>query len=252
MSQISSDCTFLLFIEYNGTGFSGWQVQPGFRTVQAELEAALKKLFKKPVTVSVTGRTDAGVHAQMQAASFTTSTCIPALNIQQALNGVLPQDISIKSVRRVKNGFNARYDATKKVYQYHIWNRPYRSVWQGANAWHVWQPLNVPLMRKAAKTLCGKHDFSSFDAKNSVIRDKVATILSIKISSVAGKVTITFTGERFLYKMVRNMVGTLVDVGLGKTDPAKIAAILGSKRRSLAGPTAPANGLFLKGISFKL
>ncbi len=250
MSLTSSESTFLLFIEYDGTRFSGWQVQPGLRTVQAKLEEALEKLLKKPVALSVTGRTDAGVHAHMQAASFTTSTSIPPLNIQHALNGFLPQDISIKQVKRVSKGFNARYDAVKKSYQYHIWNRSYRSVWHGTNAWHIRQPLNVQLMRKAAKVLCGKHDFSSFDAKNSVILDKVARIASIRISSAAGKITITFTGDRFLYKMVRNMAGTLVDVGLGKTEPEKIGSILRSKKRSLAGPTAPAKGLFLKEILF--
>jgi tRNA pseudouridine38-40 synthase len=123
-------------------------------------------------------------------------------------------------------------------------------VWQGANAWHVWQALNVAAMRKAAKILCGRRDFSSFDAKNSVIVDKVARLSSVRVASKAGRVTITFTGDRFLYKMVRNMVGTLVNVGLGKTDPAKIASILRSKKRSLAGPTAPARGLFLKKVLF--
>lgn len=246
----SKERTFLLFIEYDGTRFSGWQVQPGLRTVQSELEAALKKLFKTNITVSVTGRTDAGVHAQQQAASFTASSTIPLLNIQHALNGHLPKDISIQRVRHMPKGFNARYSAKKKTYQYTIWNRPYRSVWDGANAWHVWQPLNLRAMREAAKLLCGRHDFSSFDAKNSVILDKVARLEGVKIASRSGKLTITFTGDRFLYKMVRTMVGTLVDVGLGKTEPIMITHILGSKKRAKAGPTAPAKGLILKKIRF--
>jgi tRNA pseudouridine38-40 synthase len=153
-------------------------------------------------------------------------------------------------VRRSPKGFNARHNAKIKVYEYHIWNRPYRSVWNGANAWHVKLPLDVGLMRKAAKLLCGKRDFSSFEAKNSVLKSKIASLSSVRVSSRAGVIIITFTGNRFLYKMVRNMAGTLVDVGLKKIEPEKIPSILSSKKRSWAGQTAPASGLFLKRIIF--
>lgn len=249
MSSINNSA-FLLIIEYNGAKFSGWQAQPGRRTVQLELEKALWKLFKSPVTLTVTGRTDAGVHAVSQAVSFISSSKIPAGNIHQALNALLPRDISVRCVRRMPQGFNVRRDARQKEYEYHIWNRPYRSVWRGADAWHVKMPLDINAMRKAARLLCGRHDFSAFDAKRSTITNKTARLLSIRVSSKAGKVTINFTGDRFLYKMVRNIVGTLVDVGLGKTKPEIVSGVLRMKKRSLAGPTAPAGGLFLKKISF--
>jgi tRNA pseudouridine38-40 synthase len=249
MSQ-DGNSTFLLIIEYDGAHFSGWQAQPGLRTVQAELAGALKKLFKAPSSITAAGRTDAGVHALSQAVSFSACTTIPAFNIQQALNANLGRDISIKQVRREPKSFNARHCAKIKIYEYRIWNRPYRSVWNGANAWHVKLPLDVGLMRKAARLLCGKRDFSSFEAKNSVLKSKIASLSSVRLSSRAGIITITFTGNRFLYKMVRNMVGTLVDVGLKKIEPEKIPSILSSKKRSWAGQTAPASGLFLKRIIF--
>jgi len=242
--------TYLAIIEYDGTQYSGWHVQPGRRTVQAEVTTALKRLFGKPSAITVTGRTDAGVHARAQAVSFQAARQIPPSNVQRALNRYLPPDISVTRVRVMPQGFNARRHALKKTYEYHIWNRHYRSVWQGQNAWHIKVPLEISLMRKAARKLTGSHDFSAFDAKNSALKDKVARLLSIQINSRGGAVTITFTGTRFLYKMVRNMVGTLVDVGTGKTKPEDVAVILGSKKRALAGQTAPAHGLFLKKIYF--
>jgi len=242
---------YLLFIEYDGSGFSGWQKQPGARTVQKDIDSALSRLGIKNANITAAGRTDRGVHALKQAVSLAIHKTLPAgFDLGYFLNSVLPEDISVISVERKKAGFNARYKAKLKVYRYEIWNSPWRSVWRGKNAWHVPKPLNTACMAKASRYLTGRHDFSAFDASGSTQDNKTALIKKISIKRVRGKITLRFTGDRFLYKMVRNIVGTLVQAGLGKIRPEQIKDILLSRDRNNAGQTAPAEGLFMEEIIF--
>jgi tRNA pseudouridine38-40 synthase len=196
------------------------------------------------------GRTDKGVHALFQAASFETERTIAPARLQMALNAVLPGDISIARARRVGDVFNARYAAQCKIYQYRIWNRPFRSVWMQGCSWHVVKPLDVSAMRCAASFLLGRHDFSAFGAAHGCQKDKVVNMRRISISRRNGCVLIECEADRFLYKMVRNIVGILVEVGGGKRNPEEIAGILAGRDRRRAGRTAPAQGLFMKKVVF--
>ena len=242
---------FLMFIEYDGSGFSGWQKQPGARTVQQDIENALSRLGFKNAGVVAAGRTDSGVHALKQAVSLTLHKALPAgFDLGYSLNSVLPADISIISVERKKSVFNARYKAKLKVYRYDIWNSPWRSVWRGKNAWHIPKPLNTVYMEKAARCLLGKHDFSAFDASGSAQDNKTALIKKISIKRSKGKLSLRFIGDRFLYKMVRNIVGALVRAGVAKIRPEQMKDILLSRDRNKAGQTAPAEGLFMEEIIF--
>ncbi len=166
------------------------------------------------------------------------------------LNSILPKDISVSKAEKKNSSFNPRFEAKTKKYRYDIWNGPFRSVWQGRNSWYISKPLDMSLMKKASKMLLGRHDFSAFDASGSMQANKTANIEDIDIARRDGKISLTFTGDRFLYKMVRNIVGTLVDVGKGKIHPGKVFEILEGKNRKMAGRTAPAKGLFLDEIVF--
>jgi tRNA pseudouridine38-40 synthase len=242
---------FLLFIEYDGSGFSGWQEQPGVRTIQKEIDKALTRLGFKNTKIVAAGRTDGGVHALRQAVSLSIGKVFPSgFDLGYSLNSVLPSDISVISVEQKKAGFNARYKAKLKVYRYDIWNRPWRSVWHGKNTWHIPKPLNTTRMLKASRYLLGKHDFTAFDASGSTQDNKTAIIKEISIKRSKDKISLRFTGDRFLYKMVRNIVGTLVSVGLGKVRPEQMKEILASRDRTNAGETAPAKGLFMEEIIF--
>jgi tRNA pseudouridine38-40 synthase len=242
---------FLLFIEYDGSGFSGWQQQPGVRTIQTEISKALSRLGFKHTKIVAAGRTDCGVHALRQAVSLSLGKLLPAgLDLGYSLNSVLPPDISVISVERKNAGFNARFKAKLKVYRYDIWNKPWRSVWRGKNTWHIPKPLNTARMLKASRYLLGKHNFSAFDASGSTQDNKTAVIKEISIKQSKGKISVRFTGDRFLYKMVRNIVGTLVSIGLGKSRPERMKEILSSRDRNKAGETAPAKGLFMEEVIF--
>lgn len=248
---MSSRNSYLLFIEYDGTGFSGWQKQPGARTVQETVETGLSKIGLKKVKAVAAGRTDKGVHAQRQAVSVTFyGNVSKVFDIGYKLNCVLPDDVSVVSAEKIPKSFNARYKAVKKIYRYEIWNKPLRSVWHGKNSWHIARSLNLSLMRRAALYLRGKHDFTSFDASGSTQENKISRLQTIEIERSKGKVIIRITGDRFLYKMVRSIVGTLVDAGLKRVSPRQVGEILCGRNRVLAGQTAPANGLFLEDVRF--
>jgi len=241
---------FLLIIEYDGTSFSGWQTQPGRRTVQEDIEAAGLSITGHRIRITGAGRTDKGVHAFAQAASFHADATITPSRLCAAFNAVLPKDISISRVRRVPDNFNARFAATGKIYHYRIWNRTYRSVWSKKYAWHVFRPLDVKAMRTAAASLTGRHDFTAFSAAHGSQKNMMVDLRRISIIRRNGFVVVEFEADRFLYKMVRNMVGTLVEVGRGKMAPPEVAHILRSGDRRLAGQTAPAHGLFMKKVLF--
>lgn len=236
-----------LVIEYDGTGFAGWQTQPHKRTVQETIEQILRRITQEKIHLIDASRTDAGVHALGQAANFRTRSRITCDKFLVALNGLLPSDISVIRVAEIETGSKPK----KKIYRYLIWNSPVRSALMGTRAWHVWTPLNVTAMRKGARHLLGRHDFSAFRATRSDTKTSVRTIYEIKIGRSKGSpLQITVTGNGFLKYMVRNIVGTLVEAGKGRLQPEDIRRILRSRDRKKAGATAPAFGLYLVKVRY--
>lgn len=242
---------YLMFIEYDGSGFCGWQAQPGAKTVQSEIEKTANIVLNSSIKLVAAGRTDKGVHAFCQAANFLSEKKIEPSRLLIAFNSLLPRDIAVTSVKLVPLEFNARFDAAKKIYQYRIWNKACRSVWAQKVSWQIIKPLNVELMRKSAGHLEGRHNFSAFDAKGGTQKNKIVNLEKIKIRRSGGNIIITFTADRYLYKMVRNIVGTLVEAGLGRIKPSMVKNILDNRSRKMAGPTAPACGLFLKKVIYE-
>ncbi len=241
---------YLLLIEYDGTGFAGWQRQPRCRTIQAEIEAASRKLFKGDVMLTGTGRTDAGVHALQQAANLLAMHSLEPRRLRLGLNALLPEDIAIISVKKEALSFHSRYAAKGKVYEYRIWNHQFRTVWY-KHAWHVPFPLDIAAMRKAASYCIGVQDFKAFHAAGGTQENTVVSMQDIRIRRHQGALIITFKADRFLYKMIRNIVGTLVEVGKGKITSERFKEVLKRKDRRFAGRTAPPHGLFLKKVFFK-
>jgi len=238
---------YLLIIEYDGSRYAGWQKQPGMITIQSELEKAAAVVLGKPVKSTAAGRTDKGVHARGQVVTLSAPANYPPKRFLLALNSLLPKDIAVTGVRKANAGSNARFDASGKVYRYYIWNKTYRSVWR-KDRWHVARPLDLGLMKSAVQFIVGKHDFRAFEARGSTQCSKICNLERIKITNHGGEITLTFAADRFLYKMVRNITGTLVDVGLGRIAPDALIGILDGKNRRHAGRTAPSHGLFLEKI----
>ncbi|MFS0644936.1 tRNA pseudouridine(38-40) synthase TruA [Siminovitchia sp. 179-K 8D1 HS] len=233
-------------IEYDGSGFSGYQIQPKGRTVQEEIEKVLKKMHKgRHVPVTASGRTDAGVHARGQVIHFDSGLSLPSERWVKALNSLLPDDISLLNVEAAAPEFHARYDAVGKTYKYFLYNREARDPFKRHYYAHVRGKLDIGRMRKAAQFLAGTHDFTSFCSAKTEMTNKVRTISRLEIDDRHPELVFTFTGNGFLYNMVRIMVGTLLEVGTGKLDPQDIPDILAAKDRRLAGKTAPAQGLYL-------
>ena len=254
-----------LVVSYDGTDFHGWQRQPDAATVEECLESAIELVLGEKVQVYGSGRTDAGVHALNQVANFKTACSIPCENLLKALNNSLQQTVRIKDVSEVRLGFHARRDARWKTYRYRILRSPLASPFINRFVWHYPFPLNIGRMARAAKLFEGKHDFTSFAAADAsvaqalvpVLQDKaeatlVRTILSSRILHRARTCMLIYevTGSGFLHHMVRNIVGTLVEVGRGKLEPRDVARILAARDRTLAGPTAPAQGLCLTRVEY--
>jgi tRNA pseudouridine38-40 synthase len=245
-----------LTIEYDGTDLVGWQRQPAGTSVQGLLEDALAAFEGAPVTVHGAGRTDAGVHALAQVASVALTATHETAAIQRGLNAVLPSSVRVVSIEDAPPGFHARFDATGKVYEYRIVNAPFISPFLVRHAWHVPQPLDVEAMRVAGRALLGRHDFAAFQGAGSDVRDTVRTIESIDWREKAGAMretaplAIVLTADGFLRHMVRSIVGTLVEVGVGRWPPAEVAGILNSRDRGRVGRTAPPDGLFLVQVRY--
>jgi len=244
---------FKITFEYDGAQFCGWQAQgQGERTVQGELETVLLKIFKTPVKSIASGRTDSGVHAKGQVASFKADTRMKPLEILRALNSSLPKDIVVLEAREEKHDFHAQYSVKAKTYRYTILNRKTRSVFLRDRVYFYPHSLNVVTMRKAAKYLIGRHDFKSFQAYDPLRaeRQTVRTIKKILIKKDDDLVYIDVTADGFLYKMVRNITGTLLAIGAGQLPLGEMPKILKAKNRKLAGNTAPAEGLCLMGVKY--
>ena len=239
-----------LTISYDGTNYRGWQVQARGKTVQGEIERALLNISGKKHGVHGAGRTDSGVHANAQVAHFKTALSIPEKNIPLALNSVLPEDIAVIRASYVNDDFHARFDARSKHYRYHVYNSRRRDPFKERYSWRVPYELDVPLMRKEAGALIGRHDFKAFQARDKRERTSVRNISRLCVTRKRSSVIIDISADGFLYNMVRNIVGTLIDTGRGYLPGGSMKKILKSRDRTKAGPTAPARGLFLVNIRY--
>lgn len=243
--------TFKLVIEYDGTAFHGWQRQKNDRTVQAAIERALAVMTRERVAVIGSGRTDAGVHALGQVASFTTRSHLDADAFLNGLNSLLPDDVVVHRCSRMPERFHARFDVQSKHYRYHILNRPLAPAVGRQFVWHIRQPLDRSAMAEAAARLTGTHDFKAFEGAGSPRPHTVRTVTASVLEDTGdGSLIYDIHADGFLRFMVRNIVGTLVAVGRGKIAVADIDGILRSRNRSIAGPTAPPRGLFLMKVSY--
>ncbi|MDZ7697968.1 MAG: tRNA pseudouridine(38-40) synthase TruA [Deltaproteobacteria bacterium] len=241
-----ADENIRLTLFYDGTRYHGWQRQKNAVTLQATIEDKLELMLETPVTLIASGRTDAGVHALGQVCHFLTSSTLDPEVIKRGLNALLPDDVFIARAEYVPLDFHARYDVRRKTYEYRIWNRREPDLFRRAFLWHVPVPLSVDRMSRGLTLLEGTHDFSSFRSSGSGNQDPVRTLFSADIHGASGgDVSFIFEGNGFLRHMVRNMVGTLVQVGLNKMDMDTFASILPAKDRRKAGMKAPAKGLFL-------
>lgn len=246
-----------LTIEYDGTGFCGWQrqgtpVPQGYgasrkkiKTIQEEIEKAAKRLFAKKVRLIGAGRTDSGVHAEGQIANFKVDSDLPLCNIKKGLNSYLPKDIAVVSIEEASPSFHARFDARGKLYRYTILNRKVRSPLLKRYAAFISYGLDINAMRKAAKYFIGRKDFKSFQACDKRGKGSVRNIKRLDVVYKEPIVEIYVQADGFLYNMVRNIVGTLIDVGRGRIKPEQVKDILAKRHRPAAGQTAPARGLCL-------
>lgn len=244
---------FKLTLEYDGASFFGFQRQPGRPSVQEEIEKALSRLFNQPVKIgSASGRTDTGVHAEGQVIHFFAPFNLREDQILQGLNCYLPKSIAVKLVEKVSKSFHSRYDAKRKTYRYQIWNHPVRSPLHAAQAVHIPYKLDLEAMKKGAKILCGRHDFKSFCAVNPKQKSKetVRTVFEIKLKKQGPLLQFTFEADGFLHHMIRNLMGTLVDLGRGKFTLKGLKIILESRDRTKARETSPAHGLCLMHVTY--
>ena len=242
--------TFKLTLEYDGTAYAGWQRQQDQPTVQAAIEDAIRTIGNVNVPVIGAGRTDAGVHALGQVASFRSDRAMSAEEWTRALNGVLPADISVLSAESVPDEFHARYSARAKLYEYRILNRRERTALDRQRVWHVYRPLNVAAMRQATHTLVGHHDFSSFEGSPTDNENPKCDVRRLEMHEDEGLIRILIEADRFLKQMVRAIVGTLVEVGHGKRQPEGIKDVLEAHDRRAAGYTAPPHGLYLVRVAY--
>lgn len=240
-----------LTLEYEGTGYHGWQAQPGLVTIQQVIEDRLERILRESVTLIGAGRTDAGVHAREQVANFRCSSSLPLPNLHRGLNSLLPDDIAAVGMAEAPPEFNSRYWALSKLYVYRILNRPCPSPHRRLYSWRISRPLEVEAMREALSCVTGEHDFSAFRASGCTARSVVRTVYRAELIRSGDCVEILLEANAFLRYMVRNIVGTLVQVGEGKRKPEEMAAVLSGRDRRLAGPTAPARGLTLEKVFLK-
>jgi tRNA pseudouridine38-40 synthase len=245
--------TLKFTLQYDGTNYVGWQRQATGVSIQGLLEDALAPIEGGPVTVHGAGRTDAGVHALSQVATASLRAAIAPATLTRALNAVLPCDVRVLSVDEVDAAFHARFSAIGKVYEYRIVNAAIVSPFLVRYVWHVQQPLDVEAMRHGSEPLIGAHDFAAFQGAGSTVTSTERCVRSIEWEHGSGfdvPLTLRISGDGFLRHMVRNVVGTLVEVGTGRLPVSSIAQILASRDRQRAGPTAPAHGLFLVRVDY--
>ncbi len=241
---------YKLTLSYDGTEYVGWQIQPNGTSIQGSIEGALTTLLKTPTRVHGAGRTDAGTHALAQTAHFASESELDSRQMLRALNGMLPYDIRILELRQVEQTFHAQYSAVGKEYHYHLWLGPTVAPFVRRYRHHIPYPLDLDLLQQAAAKFVGTHDFATFANLGSTVKTTVRTIHRIDVIEQEGGVRLEFQGNGFLYKMVRNLVGTLIEVASGKRDIAEIEALLEAKDRRVGGIAAPAHALFLVKVAY--
>ncbi len=241
-----------LIIEYDGTEYSGWQIQENSKTIQGEIQEALYKITGEKINTIGAGRTDAGVHAKGQTANFITASEIKGEQFSWALNSVLKEDIVIRDSIEVPIDFHSCYDAKSKIYSYTLYMNTFPPAIMRNYMYHIkrYTALNVSNMEKAANYFVGTHDFKGFMASGSNVKNTVRTIYNIKLQEDEDRIKITYHGNGFLYKMIRIITGTIIYSGIGKIDADSIPEILATGKRELAGSTAPARGLCLEKVIY--
>ncbi|MFZ7125914.1 MAG: tRNA pseudouridine(38-40) synthase TruA [Desulfobacterales bacterium] len=243
---------FKLIVEYDGTAYAGWQRQKSDPTIQGAIEKAVHRISRQRVTVHGSGRTDAGVHALGQTAHFECATRLDAAVLQKALNALLPKDIVIRDCAEAPKTFHARFDARAKTYRYRIDNRSTRPAIGRGYAWHIRKPLDLAAMAAALPHIRGTHDFKAFEGSGSPRSHTIRTVNRADLETGEnGRVVFEVNANGFLRFMVRNLTGTLVEVGLGKLEPDEVGRILFSGDRRQAGATAPPHGLFLVEVQYE-
>jgi tRNA pseudouridine38-40 synthase len=244
-----------LVIAYDGTDYHGWQIQPGFRTVQETLCLAAAAVLRRPTHVQGASRTDTGVHARGQVGLIDTTGPVSLERLAPALNDHLPRDIVVLEARQVGLDFDVMRDVTRKSYRYTIYTGRFRPVHQIRFCWHVWVPLTIEAMQAAAQHLVGWHDFRSFATRLDQDQNTVRTLFRCDVTrgdgGAADWITMDVEGDGFLHHMVRLMAGTLIDIGRGRWAPEHMAEILAARDRTAAGHLAPASGLCLEWIKFQ-
>ncbi|WP_442485042.1 tRNA pseudouridine(38-40) synthase TruA [Aeoliella sp. SH292] len=242
-----------LTVAYDGTAYAGWQIQPSNPTVQRTLMDAWQAITGEEVTLTASGRTDAGVHALGQVVGLATASELACERLRQGLNAKLPEDIVVTEVTSAPPGFHATHDALLKLYRYRIHNSRVRPLLDRRYRWHLPQELNVAAMREAGAILVGRHDFACFETTGSERSSTVRTLTKVEVGQggTAGElIDIDVEGDGFLYNMVRGIVGTLYEVGRGAREPSWVAEVLAGRDRKKAGPNAPAHGLVLMRVDY--
>jgi len=237
-------------VQYDGTNYHGWQEQPGLATIQGTLIERLATILGERPAVEGAGRTDAGVHAMGQVAAFRTDRAIEAARLQAALNSRLPADIAAAEMAEAPLHFRPSSDAAGKHYRYRIYRGPIKPVLQDRFVWHWHRPLEAEPMRAAARLLVGRHDFKSFETGGSPRENTEREIFHLDVTETGRELHVDVEGDGFLYRMVRNLVGTLTEVGRGHRTPEWVAEVLEAKDRAAAGPCAPAKGLCLMEVRY--
>ena len=241
---------FRITLAYDGTDFTGWQMQPGARTVQGILTEALVKIEGAPVTLFGAGRTDSGVHAEGQVASFSLTRVSDPELILNALNGNIPVDVRVLDVAIAPETFHARRDARNKTYRYHLFTGPVMNPFLYRYAWHFPYGLDIERLRDDSQLLVGTHDFSAFTVSSSDAQTKTRTITEVSVAEAGESLFLNFTGNGFLRYMVRTMVAVLVDANRGRLRGESISELLSTGNRHLAGAMAPAKGLTMVKVEY--
>lgn len=242
---------YKLTVQYDGSRYKGWQrLGDSDNTIQGKLENILKEQFKQDIEVAGTSRTDAGVHALGQIANFKIPEELSVNEIKQIFNKYLPEDISIKEVGLVEERFHSRYNAKVKCYLYKIWNKDYTNPFMRKYSMHILKKLDIDEMKKAAVCFLGEHNFTAFSTGNSKKKSSIKKIDSIDIFEKDGMIQIRIKGESFLYNMVRRMVGTIIEVGLGNIEAENVVELIKGTERKATGCIAEAKGLYLEYVEY--
>lgn len=238
-------------LAYDGTRYSGWQLQPNSISIQGVVEEALQTLLRTPTRLIGSGRTDAGVHARGQVAHFNTQSTLDPPQFLKALNGMLPHDIRIKELTPTPENFHAQYSALSKEYHYNLWLEKIIDPFYHLYRHHFsYSRFSLDLLQEGTRPFIGTHDFASFANVGGKVISTVRTLSRLDIIPQEGGIRLEFEGNGFLYKMVRNIVGTLLEIALGKRSPSQIPTLFAAKDRRAAPPTAPAKGLFLMKVNY--